>query len=113
MSQWPSSKARRVYKALLRIGWVEQHIIKGSPTSNSAVKAIPTLRGHSTTQTNRPEDARPHRQTDRPDTARPLKPDEAATLVHETAIVAIKLSTLRQLIQQLDQQYGDALKREP
>jgi predicted RNA binding protein YcfA (HicA-like mRNA interferase family) len=28
MSQWPSSKARRVYKALLRIGWVEHHIIK-------------------------------------------------------------------------------------
>jgi len=42
-----------------------------------------------------------------------LKPDEVATLVHETAIVAIKLSTLRQLIQQLDQQYGNALKREP
>jgi hypothetical protein len=39
--------------------------------------------------------------------------DEVATLVHETAIVAIKFSTLRQLIQQLDQQYGDALKREP
>ncbi len=30
MSQWPSSKARRVYKALLRIGWVEHHIVKGS-----------------------------------------------------------------------------------
>jgi predicted RNA binding protein YcfA (HicA-like mRNA interferase family) len=30
MSQWPSSKAQRVYKALLRIGWVEHHIIKGS-----------------------------------------------------------------------------------
>jgi predicted RNA binding protein YcfA (HicA-like mRNA interferase family) len=30
MSSRPSSKARRVYKALLRIGWVEHHIIKGS-----------------------------------------------------------------------------------
>jgi predicted RNA binding protein YcfA (HicA-like mRNA interferase family) len=30
MSIWPSSKARRVYKALLRIGWVEHHIVKGS-----------------------------------------------------------------------------------
>jgi len=41
-----------------------------------------------------------------------LKPEEVATLVHETSVVAIKLSTLRQLIQQLDQQYADALKRE-
>lgn len=30
MSQWPSSKARRVYKALLSIGWSEHHLIKGS-----------------------------------------------------------------------------------
>jgi len=30
MSVWPSSKARKVYKALLRIGWVEHHIVKGS-----------------------------------------------------------------------------------
>lgn len=30
MSQWPSSRARRVYKALLRLGWVEHHVIKGS-----------------------------------------------------------------------------------
>ncbi len=30
MSLWPSSKARRVYKALVRLGWVEHHIIKGS-----------------------------------------------------------------------------------
>jgi predicted RNA binding protein YcfA (HicA-like mRNA interferase family) len=30
MSQWPSSKARRVLKALQRIGWVEHHIVKGS-----------------------------------------------------------------------------------
>ena len=30
MSQWPSSKAKRVYKALLRIGWSEHHLIKGS-----------------------------------------------------------------------------------
>ena len=30
MSQWPSSRARKVYKALLRIGWVEHHTVKGS-----------------------------------------------------------------------------------
>ncbi len=30
MSQWPSTKARRVYKALLRIGWAEHHVVKGS-----------------------------------------------------------------------------------
>lgn len=30
MSKWPSSKAKRVYKALLRIGWFEHHLIKGS-----------------------------------------------------------------------------------
>lgn len=30
MSQWPGCKARRVYRALLRIGWVEHHLIKGS-----------------------------------------------------------------------------------
>ena len=30
MSHWPSSKARKVYRALLRIGWVEDHVIKGS-----------------------------------------------------------------------------------
>jgi predicted RNA binding protein YcfA (HicA-like mRNA interferase family) len=30
MSQWPSSKARKVYRALLRIGWIERHLIKGS-----------------------------------------------------------------------------------
>jgi predicted RNA binding protein YcfA (HicA-like mRNA interferase family) len=30
VSQWPSSKARRVYKALLSIGWTEHHIVKGS-----------------------------------------------------------------------------------
>jgi predicted RNA binding protein YcfA (HicA-like mRNA interferase family) len=30
MSAWPSSKARKVYKALLRIGWAEHHIVKGS-----------------------------------------------------------------------------------
>jgi len=30
MSQWPSSKAKKVYKALLKIGWTEHHIIKGS-----------------------------------------------------------------------------------
>jgi predicted RNA binding protein YcfA (HicA-like mRNA interferase family) len=30
VSQWPSSKARKVYKALLRIGWIEHHIVKGS-----------------------------------------------------------------------------------
>lgn len=30
MSVWPSSQARRVYKALLRIGWAEHHIVKGS-----------------------------------------------------------------------------------
>jgi predicted RNA binding protein YcfA (HicA-like mRNA interferase family) len=30
MSVWPSSKARKVYKALLRIGWVEHQIVKGS-----------------------------------------------------------------------------------
>ncbi|HEY5329117.1 MAG TPA: type II toxin-antitoxin system HicA family toxin [Acidobacteriaceae bacterium] len=30
MSHWPSSKARRVYKAPIRIGWEEDHFIKGS-----------------------------------------------------------------------------------
>jgi len=30
VSQWPSSKARKVYRALLRIGWTEHHIVKGS-----------------------------------------------------------------------------------
>jgi len=30
MSVWPSSEARKVYKALLRIGWVEHHIVKGN-----------------------------------------------------------------------------------
>ena len=30
MSQWPSTRARRVYRALLRIGWMEHHIVKGS-----------------------------------------------------------------------------------
>jgi predicted RNA binding protein YcfA (HicA-like mRNA interferase family) len=30
VSQWPSSKARKVYKALLNIGWTEYHIVKGS-----------------------------------------------------------------------------------
>jgi predicted RNA binding protein YcfA (HicA-like mRNA interferase family) len=30
MSHWPSSKAKKVYKALLRIGWTEHHLIKGS-----------------------------------------------------------------------------------
>ena len=30
MSQWPSSKARRVYNGLLQIGWVEHHIVKCS-----------------------------------------------------------------------------------
>jgi len=30
VSYWPSSKAKRVYRALLRIGWVEHHIVKGS-----------------------------------------------------------------------------------
>ncbi len=30
MSHWPSCKARRAYKALLRIGWAEHHIFKGS-----------------------------------------------------------------------------------
>ncbi|WP_184218093.1 type II toxin-antitoxin system HicA family toxin [Granulicella aggregans] len=30
MSHWPSSKARKVYRALLRIGWVEDHVVKGS-----------------------------------------------------------------------------------
>ena len=30
MSQWPASKAKRVYQALLRIGWVEHHLVKGS-----------------------------------------------------------------------------------
>lgn len=30
MSQWPASKARKVYKALLRLGWAEHHLIKGS-----------------------------------------------------------------------------------
>ena len=30
MSVWPSSRPGRVYRALLRIGWVEHHLIKGS-----------------------------------------------------------------------------------
>ncbi len=30
MSQWPASKARKVYRALLRIGWTEHHLVKGS-----------------------------------------------------------------------------------
>ena len=30
MSQWPSSKAKRIYKALLRIGWTDHHLVKGS-----------------------------------------------------------------------------------
>ena len=30
MSHWGSAKAKRVYRALLRIGWTEHHIIKGS-----------------------------------------------------------------------------------
>jgi predicted RNA binding protein YcfA (HicA-like mRNA interferase family) len=29
-SSKPRSKAGRVYEALLRLGWVEQHVIKGS-----------------------------------------------------------------------------------
>ena len=30
MSNWPSSKANRVYKALLRIGWIPKSEKKGS-----------------------------------------------------------------------------------
>lgn len=30
MSYWPASKSKKVYKALLRIGWTEHHIVKGS-----------------------------------------------------------------------------------
>ena len=30
MSFWPASKARKVLRALLRIGWSESHLIKGS-----------------------------------------------------------------------------------
>ncbi len=30
MSRWPSSKTKKVYKALLKIGWVKHHIIKAS-----------------------------------------------------------------------------------
>jgi hypothetical protein len=41
-----------------------------------------------------------------------LKPDEVVTLVHETSVVAMRLATLRQFIQQLDRQYGVALKKE-
>jgi predicted RNA binding protein YcfA (HicA-like mRNA interferase family) len=30
VSRWPSSKAKKVYRALLQIGWAEHHIVKGS-----------------------------------------------------------------------------------
>ncbi|MGA9471217.1 MAG: type II toxin-antitoxin system HicA family toxin [Terriglobales bacterium] len=30
MSQWPSSKSKRVYQALLRIGWKPKHRSSGS-----------------------------------------------------------------------------------
>ena len=30
MSTWPATKAKRVYRALLRIGWEQHHLVKGS-----------------------------------------------------------------------------------
>jgi predicted RNA binding protein YcfA (HicA-like mRNA interferase family) len=41
MCQWPSSKTRKVYKALLKIGWTEHYPSREAHTNISSVPDTP------------------------------------------------------------------------